>query len=229
VQGQRGVVLLSGGLDSATVLALAIERGFSCDCLSFRYGQRHVLELAAAERVAAFLGAASWRVADIDLRAFGSALVGAGDVPKERRIDASIPVTYVPARNTIFLSFALGLAEVSGARDLFFGANAIDYSGYPDCRPAFVETFTALANVATKVGVEAAARGEQGFRVHAPLIAMTKAQIIREGARLGVDHRMTWSCYDPVGSLACGACDSCALRRQGFVDAGMPDPTLYAP
>lgn len=226
MQGKRGVVLLSGGLDSATVLALARERGFTCDCISFRYGQRHAVELAAAERVAKAQAASSWRVVDIDLRAFGgSSLIGDGEVPKHRlaeQMAAGVPSTYVPARNTVFLSFALALAEVTGARDLFFGANAIDYSGYPDCRPAFVEAFEQLANVATRVG---------GFHVHAPLIAMSKADIIREGTRLGVDYAQTWSCYDPVGTSpakACGACDSCALRRRGFVDAGVPDPTVYA-
>lgn len=231
MQGKRGVVLLSGGLDSATVLAMASAQGFACDCLSFRYGQRHAVELAAAERVATAQRAASWRVVDVDLRALGgSSLVGAGAVPKHRDERAmatgGVPSTYVPARNTVFLSFALALAEVIGARDLFFGANAIDYSGYPDCRPAFVDAFEKLANVATKEG---------GFRVHAPLIAMTKADIIREGTKLGVDYALTWSCYDPqiVGDAsgtprACGACDSCALRRRGFVEAGVADPTAYA-
>jgi 7-cyano-7-deazaguanine synthase len=231
VQGKRGVVLLSGGLDSATVLAMARADGFACDCLSFRYGQRHVVELAAAERVAKAHGAASWRVVDVDLRAFGgSSLVGDGDVPKDRDERAmstsGVPSTYVPARNTVFLSFALALAEVTGARELFFGANAIDYSGYPDCRPAFVEAFEKLANVATKEG---------GFRVRAPLISMTKAEIIRAGTKLGVDYALTWSCYDPQldkggagEAKACGACDSCALRRRGFVEAGVADPTPYA-
>lgn len=215
---------------------MANAQGFACDCLSFRYGQRHAVELSAAERVAKAHGAASWRIVDVDLRGFGgSSLVGDGEVPKDRdaaHMASGIPSTYVPARNTVFLSFALALAEVTGARDLFFGANAIDYSGYPDCRPAFVDAFEKLANVATKEG---------GFRVHAPLIAMTKADIIRAGTKLGVDYAMTWSCYDPqhrgssdateateaTDARACGACDSCALRRRGFVDAGVPDPTRY--
>jgi 7-cyano-7-deazaguanine synthase len=232
------VVLLSGGLDSATVLALVRERGFSAHCLSFRYGQRHAVELAAAERVARALGAASWRVADIDLRAFGgSALTAAIEVPKARdtaSMAEGIPVTYVPARNTIFLSFALGLAEVSGARELFIGANAIDYSGYPDCRPAFLEAFEKVANLGTRAGVEAKSDVER-FRVHAPLVSMTKADIVKEGVRLGVDYALTWSCYDPQSTepgaepLACGACDSCLLRQKGFAEAGVPDPTRYAP
>jgi 7-cyano-7-deazaguanine synthase len=207
---------------------MATADGFACDCLSFRYGQRHVVELAAAERVAKAQGAASWRVVDVDLRAFGgSSLVGEGDVPKgrdeARMATSGVPSTYVPARNTVFLSFALALAEVTGARDLFFGANAIDYSGYPDCRPAFVEAFEKLANVATKDG---------GFHVRAPLLTMTKADIIRAGSKLGVDYALTWSCYDPQvppsgEPRACGACDSCALRRRGFVEAGIADPTPY--
>lgn len=231
MSGKRCVVLLSGGLDSATVLALAREQGFTCDCLSFRYGQRHAIELLAAKEVARALGATSWRVIDIDLRGFaGSALLGDGEVPKGRdpaNLASEVPTTYVPARNTIFLSFALALAEVTGARDLFFGANAVDYSGYPDCRPAFVDAFTVLANVATKAGI----LGDP-FRVQAPLIAMTKADIIKEGVRLGVDYRLTWSCYDPVVAAgvagACGSCDSCVLRRRGFLEAGEPDVTCYA-
>ena len=224
------VVLLSGGLDSATVLAIAVERGFAPVCLSFRYGQRHVVELEAARALAAAAGA-EHRVVDVDLRAFGgSALTDSAlAVPKRgagsAAVNGDIPVTYVPARNTIFLSFALGLAEVSGARDIFIGANAVDYSGYPDCRPAFLEQFERLANLATKAGV----LGEH-FTVHAPLVAMTKADIIRAGTRLGVDYARTWSCYDPQpphGSRACGACDSCCIRRDGFAAAGVPDPTPY--
>lgn len=215
---------------------MARADGFACDCLSFRYGQRHVVELDAAERVAKAQGAASWRVVDVDLRAFGgSSLTGSSEVPKGRDESAmatsGVPSTYVPARNTVFLSFALALAEVTGARDLFFGANAIDYSGYPDCRPAFVDAFEKLANVATKAGVEG-----DTLRVHAPLIAMSKADIIRTGAKLGVDYALTWSCYDPQLDIdsaggsprACGACDSCALRRRGFVEADVADPTPYA-
>lgn len=234
------VVLLSGGLDSATVLALAREQGLVCHCLSFDYGQRHRVELLAAERVARAGGAASWRTAAVDLRAFGgSALTADVAVPKDRSheaMGADIPVTYVPARNTIFLAFALGLAEVTGSRALFFGANAVDYSGYPDCRPAFVAAFEELANLATKMGVTASTPAER-IRVHAPLIGLTKAQIVREGTRLGVDYALTWSCYDPARSddgqgphgpwAACGRCDSCALRRRGFVEAGVPDPTRY--
>ena len=238
----RAVVLLSGGLDSATVLAMARAQGKTCHCLSFDYGQRHRVELAAAERVAGAGGAASHRVARVDLRAFGgSALTADLAVPKDRAQDAlgaDIPITYVPARNTIFLSFALGLAEVTNSRTIFFGANAVDYSGYPDCRPAFVEAFEALANLATRMGVEA--RGpEQRLRVVAPLLTLSKAQIVREGTRLGVDYGLTWSCYDPVPApdqagphgpwAACGRCDSCALRRRGFLEAGVPDPTRYAP
>lgn len=228
------VVLLSGGLDSATVLAMAQSQGFTPHCLSFRYGQRHEVELGAAERVARVRGVASWRVVDIDLRAFGgSALTADLEVPKGRgsaAMTAEIPITYVPARNTIFLSFALGLAEVLGAHDLFLGANAVDYSGYPDCRPAFLEAFQRLANLGTRAGVEAQ-REEDRFRVHAPLVAMTKAEIIRTGTALGVDYGLTWSCYDPVvvggQAHACGGCDSCLLRRRGFLEAGVPDPTRY--
>ena len=247
MQGQRGldarghsrpaVVLLSGGLDSATVLAIARRDAFACHALSFRYGQRHAVELRAAERVARAQGAASWRVVDVDIAAFGgSSLTGHGAVPKDGVVEGAIPSTYVPARNTIFLSFALGLAEVLGARDLFIGANAVDYSGYPDCRPAFIDAFERLANLATKTGVEAKSDDER-FHVHAPLIALTKADIVREGTRLGVDYGLTWSCYDPVPlsederardprrreARPCGACDSCRLRAKGFADAGVVD------
>jgi 7-cyano-7-deazaguanine synthase len=236
---KRGVVLLSGGLDSATVLALAVADGFTCSALSFRYGQRHAVELRAAERVARAFSV-EHRVVDVDLRGLqgekASALLGGVDVPKEGgrsppAVD-EIPVTYVPARNTLFLAFALGLAEVTGARDLFIGANAVDYSGYPDCRPEFIAAFEGLANLATKAGVEAAAAGARGFAVHAPLVAMTKADIIRAGTKLGLDYGLTWSCYDPQQSagddvVACGACDSCRIRRQGFLDAGVADPTKY--
>lgn len=241
----RGIVLLSGGLDSATVLAMARARGVESHCLSFRYGQRHDVELRAARRVAEALGAASWRVVDVDLRAFGgSALTADLEVPRGRSVEEmgqEIPITYVPARNTIFLSFALGLAEVIDARDLYIGANAVDYSGYPDCRSEFLEAFERLANLGTRVGVEAARGiGGSGFRVHAPLVAMSKAEIIRTGHGLGLDYGLTWSCYDPQhvpvedrgqpsgAPRACGACDSCALRRRGFIDAGIPDPTPYA-
>ena len=222
MQGQRCVVLLSGGLDSATVLAIARARGLEAHALSFRYGQRHAIELLAAARVAAALGAASHRVVDVDLRAFGGSALTA-DIPVPVAGGAGIPVTYVPARNTIFLAFALGLAEVLHARAIFIGANAVDYSGYPDCRPEFIAAFEALANLATKAAVEGAR-----VRVEAPLVAMTKAEIIREGARLGVDYGLTWSCYDPqADGKTCGRCDSCAIRRRGFVEAGVSDPTSY--
>ena len=219
----RAVVMLSGGLDSATVAAMAIDRGFQVSALSFDYGQRHRIELTAAKQVAAALGIADHRTVAIDLRAIGgSALTDQIDIPTEGLTD-EIPVTYVPARNTVFLAIALGLAEVVGARDLFFGANALDYSGYPDCRPAFVDAFAQLANVATKAGVE----GER-FTVHAPLMDMTKAQIIQAGVALGVDYGLTRSCYDPdAEGRACGVCDSCRLRRQGFIEAGVADPTAY--
>ena len=224
---RRCVVLLSGGLDSATVLAIAREQGFDCYCLSFDYGQRHRFELEAAENVGKSLGACAHVVMSIDLRAFGgSALTDDIDVPKDRDESEmqSIPVTYVPARNLVFLSFAIGYAETLGATDVFLGVNAIDYSGYPDCRPEFIESFTRTANLATKVGVEGG-----GFTIHAPLIDLTKAQIIQRGHELGVDYALTHSCYDPDDEgRACGACDSCALRRKGFEDAGVDDPTAYA-
>ena len=223
------VVLLSGGLDSATTLAIARSRGFVCHALSFDYGQRHRFELQAARQVAQAMGAAEHRIVQIDLSAGGgfghSALTDRIDVPKDRPDDSSIPVTYVPARNTIFLAIALGYAEVIGAFDLFVGVNAVDYSGYPDCRPAFIEAFEHLANVATAAGAE----GRGRFRIHAPLIRLTKAQIIRSGHELGVDYGLTHSCYDPAADgRACGHCDSCRLRRTGFETAGVPDPTPYA-
>ncbi len=224
----KAVVLLSGGLDSATCLAIARDEGFAPYALSFAYGQRHGPELDAARRVAGALGAAAHHVARIDLAAFGgSALTGDIPVPKSDTVDGigdEIPVTYVPARNTIFLSFAVAWAEVLGSRDLFIGVNALDYSGYPDCRPEFLEAFETVANLGTKAGVE----GDR-FRVHAPLLRMTKAEIIRRGAALGVDYGLTHSCYDPdPRGRACGRCDSCLLRRKGFVEAGVPDPTTYA-
>jgi 7-cyano-7-deazaguanine synthase len=222
------VVLLSGGLDSATVLAIARDEGFACHALSFRYGQRHAVELAAAQRVARQLGAASHRVVEIDLRQFGgSALTADIAVPKHEsaeQIGSDIPLTYVPARNTIFLSFAVALAEVSGAADIFIGVNALDYSGYPDCRPEYIAAFERMANLATK----AAAQGRP-LRIHAPLIELTKAQIILRGLALGVDYALTFSCYDPdPAGRACGSCDSCLLRRKGFADSGVADPTAYA-
>ncbi|KAA0250522.1 MAG: 7-cyano-7-deazaguanine synthase QueC [Acidobacteria bacterium] len=221
------VVLLSGGLDSATVLAVARDEGFAPHALSFRYGQRHAVELAAARRVAASLGAVRHVVVDVDLAGFGgSALTADIPVPKGRtdeELSSGIPVTYVPARNTVFLAFALAYAETVGSTDLFLGVNALDYSGYPDCRPEFVAAFERLANLATKAGVEGAR-----FRVHAPLISLTKAGIVRKGLALGVDYSLTLSCYDPSPEgLACGGCDSCQLRRKGFREAGVADPTLY--
>ncbi|HVF70236.1 MAG TPA: 7-cyano-7-deazaguanine synthase QueC [Chthoniobacterales bacterium] len=223
---KRAVVLLSGGLDSATTLAVAKRGGFDVHALSFDYGQRHRLELAAAGRVAAALGAREHRTVVIDLRAFGgSALTDEIAVPKNRPDDpAEIPVTYVPARNTIFLSYALAWSELLGATDIFIGANAIDYSGYPDCRPEFIAAFENMANLATKTGIEGSR-----FRVHAPLLSMSKAEIIRRGAGLGVDFSLTHSCYDPtVTGLACGECDSCRLRLAGFLEAGLTDPIRYA-
>jgi 7-cyano-7-deazaguanine synthase len=217
------VVLLSGGLDSMVCAALARERGFAVTALTVDYGQRHRVELEAARRIAADL-AEHHVVLPLDLRAFGgSALTADLAVPKDG-VGEGIPVTYVPARNTIFLSLALGLAEASGARDLFVGVNALDYSGYPDCRPAFVRAFEDLARLATKAGAEG-----EGFTVHAPLQDMSKADIAREAARLGLDAGLSHSCYDPApDGRACGACDACRLRAKGFAEAGLPDPTLYA-
>ena len=222
---KRAVVLVSGGLDSATALAICGHEGFEPYALSFDYGQRHRVELGAARRVAASLGARDHRVAAIDLRVFGgSALTDEIAVPKNRRGKTEIPITYVPARNTIFLSYALAWCEVLGAADIFIGANAIDYSGYPDCRPEFISAFEHLAGVATKAGVEGTK-----FRIHAPLISMSKADIIRKGMDLGVDFSLTHSCYDPAADgLACGECDSCRLRLAGFREAGLTDPIRYA-
>lgn len=221
----RAVVLLSGGLDSATVLALAREQGRQCYALSLRYGQRHAAELDAAARVAAALGAARHEIVDIDLSRFGgSALTDASiAVPEQAGAPGAIPVTYVPARNTIMLSIALGWAEVLDAGEIHFGANAVDYSGYPDCRPEYVAAFERMASLATKAGVEG-----RPIRVRAPIIAMSKAQIVREGLRLGVDFSMTVSCYqaDDRGR-ACGRCDACRIRRDGFAAAGVADPTRY--
>jgi 7-cyano-7-deazaguanine synthase len=224
---RRAVVLLSGGLDSATTLSVAIHEGFDAHALSFHYGQRHDIEVTAAKRVAASLGASEHRIAAIDLRIFGgSALTDEIAVPTncDTKKTSGIPITYVPARNTIFLSYALAWCEVLGAADIFIGVNAIDYSGYPDCRPAFIAAFEELANVATKAGVEGTR-----FQIHAPLISMSKSQIIRKGTELGVDFSLTRSCYDPVGDgLACGECDSCRLRLEGFRAAGFEDPISYA-
>lgn len=217
------IVLLSGGLDSATTLAIARRDGHVPHALSFRYGQRHAVELDAARRVAAQAGVANHVVIDIDLRAFGgSALTADIPVPKDRAADASIPVTYVPARNTIFLAFALAHAEVVGARDIYIGVNALDYSGYPDCRPQFIAAFQRMANLATRAGVEGTP-----VTIRAPLIAMTKAEIIRLGTSLNVPYELTVSCYDPgPAGQPCGACDACALRQKGFSEAGISDPAL---
>lgn len=227
---RRAVVLVSGGLDSATTLAVARSEGFECHSLSFDYGQRHRFELIAADNVSRQLGAVQHSTCRIDLRLFGgSALTDEIDVPKDRDDDTmsdGIPVTYVPARNTIFLSVALGWAEVLGAFDIFIGVNAVDYSGYPDCRPEFIREFETLANLATKAGVEETGR----FRVHSPLIELTKAEIIRRGTDLGVDYGLTHSCYDPDRQgRACGRCDSCQLRLKGFAEAGLTDPVEYTP
>ncbi len=224
---RRAVVLLSGGLDSATTLAVARRDGFECFALSFDYGQRHRFELASARRVAAAVRVTKHVIVPLDLRAFGgSALTADITVPKDRdeaTMGSGIPVTYVPARNTVFLSVALGWAEVLGAADLFVGVNAVDYSGYPDCRPEFIEAFERLANVATKAGVEGTR-----YKVHAPLIRMTKAEIIRTGLALGVDYSLTLSCYDPAADgTPCGRCDSCRIRRKGFEEAGSIDPLRY--
>jgi len=227
-QPKRAVVLLSGGLDSATVLAIAQSQGYELYALSFSYGQRHIVELDAARRVAAAIGVADHRIAAIDLRVFGgSALTADIAVPKGRDADQmshGIPITYVPARNTIFLSFALAWAEVLASSDIFIGVNALDYSGYPDCRAEFIEAFEKMANLATKAGVE----GRQALKVHTPLIALTKAQIIRKGFELGVDYGLTCSCYDPSSTgKPCGQCDSCLLRQKGFRENRIEDPLVY--
>jgi len=223
------VVLLSGGMDSATVLAMARDQGYACHALSLHYGQRHSAELDAARKVAAALGAVQHEVVSLDLSHLfrgphGSALTDSAiDVPTQSAAAGTIPVTYVPARNTIMLSIALGWAEVLGATDIFFGANAVDYSGYPDCRPAYVAAYTTLANLATKAGVEG-----QGMQVHAPIIDLSKADIVKAGMARGVDFAMTVSCYQAdADGRACGVCDACRLRRQGFIDAGVVDPTRY--
>ncbi|MEQ1887177.1 MAG: 7-cyano-7-deazaguanine synthase QueC [Bryobacteraceae bacterium] len=224
---KKAVVLLSGGLDSATVAALAIAEGFKVHAISFSYGQRHSIELESARQVASALNIAEHRVVSIDLRAFGgSALTADLGVPKGRapaEMSDGIPITYVPARNTIFLSFALAWAEVLGAYDIYLGVNALDYSGYPDCRPEFIAAFETMANLATKAGVE----GKIRMTIHVPLISMSKAEIIREGITLGVDYSLTSSCYDPSPTgVPCGQCDSCLLRMKGFADNGLQDPLL---
>ncbi|MFF8603938.1 7-cyano-7-deazaguanine synthase QueC [Streptomyces sp. NPDC015232] len=227
------IVLLSGGLDSTTVLAIAKDQGYTPYALSFRYGQRHSVELEAAKRVAAAQGVARHVIADIDLRVFGgSALTSDIEVPKHESLDAAddkgtdsgVPITYVPARNTIFLSFALAFAETVGASDIFTGVTAVDYSGYPDCRPEYMEAYEQMANLATRAGVE----GTQKLKLHSPLISMSKADIVREGLRLGVDYSLTSSCYDPdEQGRACGHCETCLLRLKGFAEAGVTDPVQY--
>jgi len=229
-QSRPAVILLSGGLDSATVLAVARQEGYACHALSISYGQRHAIELDAAKRVATSLGAVEHRIVPLDLRTFGgSALTADLPVPKDRsheEMGEGIPITYVPARNTVFLALALAWAEVLGSFDVFVGVNALDYSGYPDCRPEFIAAFEQLANLATKATVERKGR----FRIHAPLIQLSKAEIIHLGQGLGVDYGLTHSCYDPApDGAACGRCDSCRLRRAGFEAAAIPDPTRYAP
>jgi 7-cyano-7-deazaguanine synthase len=221
--GKQAVVLVSGGLDSATVLALAAASGARCHALTFDYGQRHRVELDAARRVARQLGAADHRVVRLDIGWMGGSALTDARIAVPQESSPGIPVTYVPARNTIFLSIALGWAEVLDARDIYIGANAVDYSGYPDCRPEFIRAFQNLANLATRAGVEG-----QGFQVHAPLMHMHKREIIRTGSGLGVDYALTLSCYDPdAGGRACGRCDACRLRAQGFAEAGIADPTRY--
>jgi 7-cyano-7-deazaguanine synthase len=227
-KSKKAVVLLSGGLDSATVLAIAKNQGYELYALSFSYGQRHIFELEAASRVATSIGVAQHKTAGIDLRVFGgSALTGDIEVPKGRSADEmshGIPITYVPARNTIFLAFALAWAEVLGSSDVFIGVNALDYSGYPDCRPEFIEAFERMANLATKAGVE----GRQSLKIHTPLIALTKAQIIGKGIELCVNYALTSSCYDPSPTgEPCGQCDSCLLRRKGFKENEIDDPLKY--
>jgi 7-cyano-7-deazaguanine synthase len=228
MSGRRAVVLLSGGLDSTTVIAIANQQGFEVFALSFDYGQNHKVELEAASRIAKQMGVAQHTIAKVDLRAFGgSALTGDGAVPKNRSAEAigsGVPVTYVPARNTVFLALALAWAETLGAADIFIGVNALDYSGYPDCRPEFIEAFERMANLGTKAGTE----GGQTIRIHTPLIAMTKRQIIEAGRVLGVDYGMTVTCYDPsAAGEACGECDACLLRLKGFAEAGVSDPGRY--
>jgi 7-cyano-7-deazaguanine synthase len=227
-QPTSAVVLLSGGLDSATTLAIAKDEGFQLYALSFRYGQRHAIEIAAARRVAQAIGVERHVMVDIDLRVFGgSALTDNLAVPKSRTLTEmaeSIPITYVPARNTVFLAYALAFAEVTASADIFIGVNALDYSGYPDCRPEFIHAFESMANVATRAAVE----GHQRLRLHTPLIQLTKAQIIQRGVELGVDYGLTLSCYDPSpDGASCGLCDACVLRLKGFAEAGLADPIAY--
>ena len=228
---KKAVVLLSGGLDSTTMLAIACDEGYDVYCMSFRYGQRHAVELQCAKNIAKAFGVRQHRIVDIDLRTFGASALTETDieVPKDRsdsEMETGIPITYVPARNTIFLSYALAYAEVLVADTIFIGANAIDYSGYPDCRPEYIDAYQTMANLATQAGVE----GKTKLRIRAPLIDKTKAEIIQIGTALGVDYSLTLSCYDPdIEGSACGRCDSCLLRKKGFKEAGIPDPTRYYP
>ncbi len=228
MNGKKAVVLLSGGLDSSTVAAIAKKEGYELSALTFRYGQRHKREIGAAKKVVAFLQVQGHLITNFDLSAIGgSALTDRTEVPKGRsleKISHGIPVTYVPARNTIFLSFALALAEKIEAEDIFFGVNQLDYSGYPDCREEYIRSFEQMANLATKAAVE----GKSRLKIHTPLIKMTKAEIIKKGLVLGLDYSLTWSCYDPTSEgLACGLCDSCQLRLKGFKEAGVKDPISY--
>ena len=225
---KKAVILLSGGLDSTTTLAIAQNSGFKLFGLTFRYGQRHKYEIAAAQKIAQAYNLADHKITEIDLRTFGgSALTDDLDVPKDRNnetMNKSIPITYVPARNTIFLSFALAWAEVLGANDIFLGVNSMDYSGYPDCRPEYIQSFANMANLATKAGVE----GKQSIKIQTPLINMTKKEIIKMGLKLGVDYSFTHSCYDPKNDgISCGRCDACQIRLKGFQEAGIPDPIKY--
>jgi 7-cyano-7-deazaguanine synthase len=234
------IILLSGGLDSAVTLACAVRDGFAVHALSIDYGQRHRHELVASAAVAKQVGAVSHKIIPLDLRAIGGSALTSDtmQVPKGRDVhdvaslEEAVPITYVPARNLTFLSLALGYGEVVGARDIYIGVNAVDYSGYPDCRPAFIESFERTANLATKLGTESASKHEQGIRLHTPIINLTKAAIVRLGVELGVDFSLTHSCYDPVVTgrivFACGRCDSCIIRREGFANAGVSDPTRYA-
>ncbi|MBF0320736.1 MAG: 7-cyano-7-deazaguanine synthase QueC [Nitrospirae bacterium] len=226
----NAVVLLSGGVDSTTALAIAKDKGYGCYALSFDYGQRHAVELQSAARVAESIGVLRHIIVKFDMRGIGgSALTSDMEVPKGRDLDSQgIPTTYVPARNTIFLSFALAWAEVLGAYDIFMGVNAVDYSGYPDCRPEYIRAYQTMANLATKAAVEGAVEGKGGMVIHTPLISMSKAQIIEAGIRLGVDYSLTSSCYDPAPPGACGRCDSCVIRLRGFAALGMKDPVKYA-
>ena len=220
---KKAVVLVSGGLDSTTVLSMALKQGYDCYTLSFDYGQRHRSELEAAQRVSAIMGVTEHKVVKLDLGTIGGSALTDSTIDVPEHETTGIPVTYVPARNTVFLSIALGWAEVLGANDIFLGVNAVDYSGYPDCRPAYIEAFAAMANLATRAAVEG-----QTLEVHAPLIDMTKGEIVQAGLALGVDYSLTVSCYQAsLEGLACGKCDSCRLRQQGFVEAGVKDPTRY--